>query len=114
MLKRDEDVGERLPVGVVAVDAEAFDGHEWQHLTRSDVNYLVEVWSDWNVVVDNDHINASVPPEGSTNRVAVLNCQPSPKIVSSGVNRIRVPRRFGSLPASCIGPRAVPFENDCV
>ena len=48
-------------------------GYEWQHLTSSDVNYLVEVWSDWNVVVDNDHINASVPPEGSTNRVAVLN-----------------------------------------
>ena len=48
-------------------------GYEWQHLTSSDVDYLVEVWSDWNVVVDNDHINASVPPEGSMNRVAVLN-----------------------------------------
>ena len=48
-------------------------GYDWQHLTSSDVNYLVDVWSDWNVVVDNDHINASVPPEGSTNRVAVLN-----------------------------------------
>jgi protein SCO1/2 len=33
--------------------ANSFD---WPHLTSSNPDDLVEVWSDWNIVVDNDHI----------------------------------------------------------
>ena len=47
-------------------------GYDWPHLTSSDIDELVGVWSDWNVVVDNDHINASAPPEDSMNRVVVM------------------------------------------
>ena len=47
-------------------------GYDWPHLTSSDIDGLLDVWSDWNVVVDNDHINASAPPEDSMNRVVVM------------------------------------------
>ena len=47
-------------------------GYDWPHLTSNDIDELVGVWSDWNVVVDNDHINASTPPEDSSNRIVVL------------------------------------------
>jgi len=33
--------------------ANSFD---WPHLTSSNPDDLVQVWSDWNIVVDNDHI----------------------------------------------------------
>ena len=47
-------------------------GYDWPHLTSTDIDSLVSVWEDWNVVVDNDHINASTPPDDSTNRVLVV------------------------------------------
>ena len=47
-------------------------GYDWPHLTSDDIDTLIGVWSDWNVVVDNDHINASTPPEDSSNRIVVL------------------------------------------
>ena len=36
-------------------DMNAFD---WPHLTSSNPDDLVQVWNDWNVVVDNDHVYA--------------------------------------------------------
>jgi cytochrome oxidase Cu insertion factor (SCO1/SenC/PrrC family) len=47
-------------------------GLEWDHLSADRASTLVKVWDEWNIVVDNDHINASEPPEGSTNRVVVM------------------------------------------
>jgi len=35
--------------------ANSFD---WPHLTSSNPDDLVQIWSDWNVVVDNDHVYA--------------------------------------------------------
>ena len=32
---------------------------EWPHLTSSNPDDLVQVWNDWNVVVDNDHVYAN-------------------------------------------------------
>ncbi len=37
-------------------DENAFD---WPHLTSSNPDDLVQVWDDWNVVVDNDHVYAN-------------------------------------------------------
>ena len=37
-------------------DTNAFD---WPHLTSSNPDDLVQVWNDWNVVVDNDHVYAN-------------------------------------------------------
>ena len=37
-------------------DRNAFD---WPHLTSSNPDDLVQVWNDWNVVVDNDHVYAN-------------------------------------------------------
>jgi|TARA_B110000116_G_scaffold73870_1_gene64078 cytochrome oxidase Cu insertion factor (SCO1/SenC/PrrC family) len=47
-------------------------GLEWDHLSADQASTLVKVWDEWNIVIDNDHINASEPPEGSTNRVVVM------------------------------------------
>ena len=48
-------------------------GYNWTHLTAERPSTLLEVYSSWNVIVDNEHIAASVPPEGAMNRVVFLN-----------------------------------------
>ena len=48
------------------------NGYEWDHLSAERPSTLVNVWNSWNIVVDNDHIEASQPPEESTNRFSVL------------------------------------------
>ena len=39
-------------------------GFDWPHLTSSDHTELQAVWADWNVVVDNDHINSDHSSHG--------------------------------------------------
>jgi len=46
-------------------------GYDWHHLTGSPTT-LQDTYRSWNVLVDNEHINASQPPEDGTNRIAVL------------------------------------------
>ncbi len=46
-------------------------GYDWHHLTGS-TSTLQDTYRSWNVIVDNEHINASQPPEDGTNRIAVL------------------------------------------
>ena len=48
------------------------NGYEWDHLSSERSSTLVNVWKSWNIVVDNDHINASQAPEDSMNRLSVL------------------------------------------
>ena len=48
------------------------NGYEWDHLSAERPSTLVDVWNSWNIVVDNEHIEASQPPEESTNRFSVL------------------------------------------
>mgnify|MGYP001156847276 CR=1 FL=1 len=48
-------------------------GYEWNHLTHESGAVMQTVWSDWNVVIDAEHIANSLPPEGSTVRLAILN-----------------------------------------
>ena len=48
------------------------NGYEWDHLSAERSSTLVNVWKSWNIVVDNDHINASSPPEENMNRFSVL------------------------------------------
>ncbi|MEE3232387.1 MAG: SCO family protein [Candidatus Thermoplasmatota archaeon] len=45
--------------------------YEWYHLTGP-TSALQDTYRSWNVLVDNEHINASQPPENGTNRIAVL------------------------------------------
>jgi len=49
------------------------NGYEWNHLSAERSSTLVNVWNDWNIVVDNEHIEASTPPEDTINRVVFLN-----------------------------------------
>jgi len=37
-------------------------GYDWTHLTAERTSTLVSVYSSWNVIVDNAHIEASTPP----------------------------------------------------
>ena len=46
-------------------------GYDWYHLTGPTAT-LQDTYRSWNVIVDNEHINASQPPEDGTNRIAVL------------------------------------------
>ena len=39
-------------------------GFDWPHLTSTDHAELQAVWADWNVVVDNDHINSDHSSHG--------------------------------------------------
>jgi len=48
-------------------------GYEWNHLTHESGPVMESIWSDWNVVIDAEHIANSLPPEGSTVRLAILN-----------------------------------------
>ena len=48
-------------------------GYNWTHLTAERPSTLMEVYSSWNVIVDDEHIAASAPPEGAMNRVVFLN-----------------------------------------
>ena len=48
-------------------------GYEWNHLTHDSTATIENVWYTWNVVVDDDHIANSSPPEEKTVRFAVLN-----------------------------------------
>ena len=57
-------------------------GYDWYHLTDS-ARALRDVYSDWNVVVDNEHIAASEPPSESLVRVAVLNPDNSSMVIDS-------------------------------
>ena len=50
----------------------AANGYEWDHLSAERPSTLVNVWNSWNIVVDNEHIEASQPPEESMNRFSVL------------------------------------------
>ena len=56
-------------------------GYDWYHLTDS-ARALRDVYSDWNVVVDNEHI-AAEPPSESLVRVAVLNPDNSSMVIDS-------------------------------
>ena len=57
-------------------------GYDWYHLTDS-ARAIRDVYSDWNVVVDNEHIAASEPPSESLVRVAVLNPDNSSMVIDS-------------------------------
>jgi cytochrome oxidase Cu insertion factor (SCO1/SenC/PrrC family) len=46
-------------------------GYDWHHLTGP-TPALQDTYRLWNVLVDNEHINASQPPEDESNRIAVL------------------------------------------
>ena len=46
-------------------------GYEWFHLTGP-VSELQEIYRSWNVIIDNEHIAASQPPEEKLNRLVVL------------------------------------------
>ena len=46
-------------------------GYDWHHLTGP-TSTLQDTYRSWNVIVDNEHINSSQPPEDGTNRIAVL------------------------------------------
>ena len=48
-------------------------GYNWTHLTAERPSVLLDVYSSWNVIVDDEHIAASAPPEGANNRVVFLN-----------------------------------------
>ena len=39
-------------------------GFDWPHLTSTNHAELQAVWADWNVVVDNDHINSDHSTHG--------------------------------------------------
>ncbi len=47
-------------------------GYEWNHLTHERGSVMQEVWDDWNVVVDAEHIANSLPPEEAMVRFAVM------------------------------------------
>ncbi len=46
-------------------------GYEWPHLTGP-ASELQRIYRSWNVIIDNEHIEASQPPEESLNRLVVL------------------------------------------
>ena len=46
-------------------------GYDWHHLTGP-TSTLQDTYRSWNVIVDNEHINSSQPPDDGTNRIAVL------------------------------------------
>lgn len=48
-------------------------GYEWDHLTHENASIIENVWNTWNVVVDDDHIANSLPPEDEMLRFGVLN-----------------------------------------
>ena len=47
-------------------------GYEWNHLTHERGSVMQEVWDEWNVVVDAEHIANSLPPEEALVRFVVL------------------------------------------
>jgi hypothetical protein len=46
-------------------------GYEWYHLTGP-VSTLQQTYRSWNVIIDNEHISASEPPESGLNRLVIL------------------------------------------
>ncbi len=46
-------------------------GYEWYHLTGP-VSTLQQTYRSWNVIIDNEHISASEPPESGLNRLVLL------------------------------------------
>lgn len=48
-------------------------GYDWNHLTHERGSVIQSVWDEWNVVVDAEHIENSLPPEEATVRFSVLN-----------------------------------------
>jgi len=46
--------------------------YDWPHLTSEQSSELIQIYSDWNIIVDNEHIAASSPPDGVTNRVLLM------------------------------------------
>ena len=47
-------------------------GYEWDHLTHESASTIENVWNTWNVVVDDDHVANSLPPEDEMLRFGVL------------------------------------------
>ena len=62
------------------------NGYEWDHLSAEATSTLINVWRSWNIVVDNNHINASQPPDDSMNRFSVL-------YPDNSSSSIRIPRQ---------------------
>ncbi len=56
-------------------------GYDWTHLTAERPSTLIDVYSSWNVIVDNDHIAASQPPEGAMNRVVILDASNNSTVI---------------------------------
>ena len=46
-------------------------GYEWYHLTGP-VSTLQQTYRSWNVIIDNEHISASQPPESELNRLVLM------------------------------------------
>ncbi len=47
-------------------------GYSWNHLTSDVSSEMEQVWDDWKVVVDSEHIENSLRPENGSMRFAVL------------------------------------------
>lgn len=72
-------------------------GYNWTHLTAERPSTLVEVWSAWNVIVDNEHIAASQPPEGAMNRVVVLDASNNTTVIDTLHSDLAVAASVGDL-----------------
>ena len=72
-------------------------GYEWNHLTAERPSTLMRVWDEWNVIVDNEHIEASVPPEGSSNRVVVMSSNNSIEVTDYLFENLTLSDTIGDL-----------------
>jgi len=72
-------------------------GYDWTHLTAERPSTLIEVYSSWNVIVDNDHIAASQPPEGAMNRVVVLDAENNSTVIDYLNSNLSIGDTVGDL-----------------
>ena len=87
-------------------------GYDWTHLTAERTSTLVSVYSSWNVIVDNAHIEASTPPEGAMNRVIILDAENNTTVIDHLNSELSIGATVGNLDEEARAAVEVELSSD--
>ena len=87
-------------------------GYDWTHLTAERTSTLVSVYSSWNVIVDNAHIEASTPPEGAMNRVIILDAGNNTTVIDYLNSELSIGATVGNLDEEARATAEAELSND--
>jgi cytochrome oxidase Cu insertion factor (SCO1/SenC/PrrC family) len=87
-------------------------GYDWTHLTAERTSTLVSLYSSWNIIVDNAHIEASTPTEGAMNRVIILDAENNTTVIDHLNSELSIGATVGELDEQARAAVEVELSSD--